>query len=33
MGPISKQGNSMMRWLLVEAGQTAARRDPALGRM
>jgi transposase len=32
MGPISKQGNSMMRWLLVEAGQTAARLDPELRR-
>jgi transposase len=30
MGHISKQGNSMMRWLLVEAGQTAARLDPEL---
>ena len=28
LGSISKQGNSMMRWLLVEAGQTAARLDP-----
>jgi transposase len=33
LGSISKQGNSMMRWLLVEAGQTAARLDPVLGRM
>jgi transposase len=33
MGPISKQGNSMMRWLLVEAGQTAARLDPELRRV
>ena len=33
LGSISKQGNSTMRWLLVEAGQTAARYDPALGRM
>jgi transposase len=33
LGAISKQGNSMMRWLLVEAGQTAARYDAALGRM
>jgi transposase len=33
MGPISKQGNKLMRWLLVEAGQTAARRDPELRRM
>ena len=30
---ISKQGNPMMRWLLVEAGQTAARFDPELQRM
>jgi transposase len=33
MGSISKQGNSRMRWLLVEAGQTAARRDPELRRL
>ena len=33
MGSISKQGNSTMRWLLVEAGQTAARHDPELRRM
>ena len=33
MGPISKQGNSTMRWLLVEAGQTAARTDPGLRRV
>jgi len=33
MGPISKQGNATLRWLLVDAGQTAARRDPELGRM
>ncbi|MFI5098834.1 MAG: IS110 family transposase [Candidatus Acidiferrales bacterium] len=32
-GSISKQGNSTMRWLLVEAGQTAARHDPELRRM
>jgi transposase len=32
LGAISKQGNSMMRWLLVEAGQTAARFDPELRR-
>jgi transposase len=31
-GPISKQGNSMMRWLLVEAAQTTARLDPELRR-
>jgi transposase len=29
---ISKQGNTMMRWLLVEAGQTAVRFDPELQR-
>jgi len=28
LGPISKQGNSMLRWRLVEAGQSAARFDP-----
>jgi len=33
IGSISKQGNSMMRWLLVEAGQTAARRDDELRRL
>ena len=32
LGAISKQGSSMMRWLLVEAGQTAARFDPELRR-
>lgn len=32
LGSISKQGNTMMRWLLVEAGQTAARFDPELRR-
>jgi transposase len=32
IGPISKQGNSTTRWLLVEAGQTAARKDPELRR-
>ena len=30
---ISKQGNTMMRWLLVEAAQTAARYDPELLRL
>ena len=30
LGAISKQGNSMVRWLLVEAAQQAARFDPAL---
>jgi transposase len=29
---ISKQGNTMMRWLLVEAAQTAVRFDPELPR-
>ncbi len=33
LGSISKQGNSMMRFLLVEAAQTAARFDPQLRRM
>src|ERR1700674_4242162 len=33
LGSISKQGNPMMRSLLVEAGHTAARFDPALKRM
>src|SRR5262249_9219771 len=32
LGSISKQGNTMMRWLLVEAAQTAARYDPELRR-
>jgi transposase len=32
LGSISKQGNTMMRWLLVEAAQTAARHDPELRR-
>src|SRR5204862_217212 len=27
-GAISKQGNTMLRWLLVEAAQKAARSDP-----
>jgi transposase len=33
MGSISKQGSSTTRWLLVEAGQTAARKDPELRRL
>jgi transposase len=33
LGSISKQGNSTLRWLLVEAGQTAARSDPGLRRV
>jgi len=33
LGAISKQGNPMMRSLLVEAGHTAVRFDPALKRM
>jgi len=32
LGAISKQGNTLMRWLLVEAAQTAARFDPELRR-
>jgi transposase len=32
LGHISKQGNSLLRWLLVEAGQSAARFDPELRR-
>lgn len=32
LGPISKQGNSMLRWLLVEAAQSAVRFDPQLRR-
>jgi len=32
LGHISKQGNSMLRWLLVEAGQSAAQFDPELRR-
>ncbi len=32
LGSISKQGNSMTRWLLTEAAQTAARLDPELRR-
>jgi transposase len=32
LGKISKQGNSFLRFLLVEAGQTAARMDPQLKR-
>jgi len=32
LGHISKQGSSLMRFLLVEAGQTAARNDPQLRR-
>ena len=33
LGAISKQGSSLMRWLLVEAAQTAARYDPQLRRV
>jgi transposase len=33
LGSISKQGNPMLRSLLVEAGQTAARLDPGLRRV
>ncbi len=32
LGSISKQGNTMMRWLLIKAAQTAARLDPQLRR-
>ncbi len=32
LGKISKQGSSFLRFLLVEAGQTAARLDPQLKR-
>lgn len=32
LGAISKQGNTLLRWLLVEAAQSAARVDPALRR-
>jgi transposase len=32
LGHISKQDNEMLRWLLVEAGHTAARLDPLLER-
>jgi transposase len=33
LGAISKQGNSLVRWLLVEAAHTASRKDPALRRV
>jgi transposase len=33
LGAISKQGNSMLRWLLVQAAQTAAWGDPELRRV
>jgi transposase len=32
LGSISKQGNSLMRHLLVEAGQSASKLDPELRR-
>ena len=32
LGQISKQGNAFLRFLLVEAGQTAVRNDAELGR-
>jgi transposase len=32
LGHISKQGNQMLRWLLLEAGQSAAHFDPELRR-
>jgi len=33
LGHISKQGNCMLRWLLVEAAHVAARKDPELRRI
>ena len=33
LGRISKQGSSFLRFLLVEAGQSAARYDPQLKRL
>jgi transposase len=33
LGAISKQGSTLLRWLLVEAAQTAARYDPQLRRV
>lgn len=33
LGAISKQGNPLLRWLLVEAGHSAARVDPQLRRL
>jgi len=33
LGSISKQGNTLMRWLLIEAAQTAVRFDPKLRRI
>src|SRR5258707_15805898 len=33
LGHISKQGNRMMRWLLVEAAYVAVRKDPELKRI
>jgi transposase len=33
LGSISKQGNKLARWLLVEAAQTAARYDLQLHRV
>jgi transposase len=33
LGAITKQGNSMLRWLLVEAARTTARYDPELRRV
>ena len=32
LGHLSKQGNELLRWLLVEAGQSAAQYDPELRR-
>jgi len=33
IGSISKQGSRLLRFLLVEAGQIAVRRDPELARV
>jgi transposase len=33
LGAITKQGNGMLRWLLVEAGHSAVRGDAELGRL
>jgi transposase len=33
LGHITKQGNQMLRWLRVEAGQSAAQHDPELRRV
>jgi transposase len=33
LGKISKQDNTLMRWLLIEAAQRATRLDPQLHRV